>query len=402
MQSEPRFQWASFSIAALSALGMATSLLVAAGSLMGALAGALLGLGNDELFTISALGWTGLMVTLLLVPGLWVSMARLFGKPVPNWHLPNSLRYASLGMAAWPILVAAGFFLSRGGAIYWLLLPPVQILVVGLPLWWLVEVGRRNLAPGRTARHWSLFNVAMLGGLPVTFFVEMAVMAAAGIVVVVIVSMQPSLAAELERLANRISAMPMEPEAILRVITPYLRNPAVILLTLAATAGVVPIIEELLKPLAIWLLAGRKLTPAEGFAGGLLCGSAFALMESLGNLATPLGEAWVAVALGRMGTGLLHTLTTALMGWGLASAWTEKRYASLGVIYLVSVGLHALWNTFGVLQGFTAFLEPGSGGLALNLGTIAPLGMGVLVLGMLALLAGANTIIRKGIKVEEA
>jgi len=90
----------------------------------------------------------------------------------------------------------------------------------------------------------------------------------------------------------------------------------------------IPLLEELLKPLAIWILVWRKLTPVEGFVAGLICGSAFGLIESIGNLASISGSDWIIVVLGRTGTGLLHTVATGLVGWGLASAGTIENIST--------------------------------------------------------------------------
>jgi hypothetical protein len=102
-------------------------------------------------------------------------------------------------------------------------------------------------------------------------------------------------------------------------------------------------LEELLKPLVMWVLVGWKLEPSEGFAAGLICGAAFALLETVTALSSADTGSWAILAVERAGTGMLHVLTAGLVGWGLASAWRGK-FLRLAGAYLAAVGLHAAWN----------------------------------------------------------
>jgi RsiW-degrading membrane proteinase PrsW (M82 family) len=159
--------------------------------------------------------------------------------------------------------------------------------------------------------------------------------------------------------------------------------------------GLIPLVEELLKPLALWLLSPR-LTPAEGFVAGLICGAAFALLETMGMLSAPVNDAWAGVVIGRLGTGLLHTVNTGLVGWGLAVAWSQERYMELGIIFLLAAGLHSIWNIFSILLGISPIfnLLGVDSGLMARLGTAAPITLGVLILTLYLLLAGFNQRLR--------
>jgi len=88
-------------------------------------------------------------------------------------------------------------------------------------------------------------------------------------------------------LAQRLSNAGSDPETLLRILQPVAMTPSVLISVLLMVSGVVPLIEELVKPLGLWVLVGKKLTPAQGFVGGLLCGAAFALLESLGSMPVP-------------------------------------------------------------------------------------------------------------------
>ena len=109
-------------------------------------------------------------------------------------------------------------------------------------------------------------------------------------------------------------------------------------------------IEEQIKPIGVWLLAGRQLTPAEGYALGALSGAGYALVESL--FLTSSGQDWTVIILARIGTSAVHILTAGLMGWALATAWGEARYLRLGAVYLLAVLIHGLWNGLTIANVF--------------------------------------------------
>jgi hypothetical protein len=61
------------------------------------------------------------------------------------------------------------------------------------------------------------------------------------------------------------------------------------------------------------------------------------------------GEQWASLVFARIGTGAVHIFTTSLVGWGLASAWGQRRYLRLAICYAVAVGIHGLWNGLTLL-----------------------------------------------------
>ena len=113
---------------------------------------------------------------------------------------------------------------------------------------------------------------------------------------------------------------------------------------------IVPLIEEAIKPVGVWLLAGRQLEPAAGFAAGLLSGAGYAVIESL--LLTTSGQEWAYLVFARIGTGAVHILTGGLVGWALVQAWNEGSYIRLGAIYLLAVLIHGTWNGLTMVMAF--------------------------------------------------
>jgi hypothetical protein len=141
-------------------------------------------------------------------------------------------------------------------------------------------------------------------------------------------------------------------------------------------AVLVPAIEELLKPLGVWLLAGRLDSGAQGFTLGALSGAGYGLIETIG-VSAQAGE-WASLLFSRIGTGLLHITMSALMGAAIVIAWRERRYLRLIGTYFLAVLLHGIWNAFATLFTFSTLAEftdqPG------RLGTIQPMLIAVMSL----------------------
>jgi hypothetical protein len=157
----------------------------------------------------------------------------------------------------------------------------------------------------------------------------------------------------------------------------------------------VPAVEEIFKPLGVWLFAGKLNSIAQGFALGALSGAGYALIETVG--ASAQTTEWAALLLGRIGTALLHITTSALMGAAIVSAWRERRFLRLLGIYVLATLLHGLWNALAVLFSFSTLAELGE--LPGRLGTAQPVaiaGMSLLALGFLSILVVMNRRLRTG------
>jgi hypothetical protein len=378
----------------VSGLGLTFSL-IAAGLLF------LLGLvglfseavGFENVVPLFALAWFSLLLAVLAAPSLLLSFRHLsgFGPQLPKIQ---GLRLANLSLMLWPLVLVLGHLLARQETVSWLVMPPLNILAIGLPVWWLVEFARRNLQVSSRKRGWGVFNFSMFLSTPAVMVVELVVMGTLFLVAVAWIMTQPELMYQLERLGRRIIVQQPDLDMILEYLRPYLQNPLVIFAILAMVAGLVPLIEELLKPLALWALAGREISPGQGFAAGAIAGGGFALLESLLSLSNPAMGAWAALAAGRAGTALLHITTTAIVGWAMALSWQKGDFLRLGAAYLLAVGLHAAWNMLSVFSGLGAFYgntpQPFSW-----LAQAAPFGLAALALGMFLMLWFANRMLQR-------
>jgi hypothetical protein len=370
-------QWSSVLQFGLSALAILilwslafSALLFGLSARLGSLGGAALGAVDDlQLFMIAGgMAFCGL----LLVPSAWYSLRRLMGRPVQQ--SPAILRRfrPTLLIFFFPLLVGAGYLVTQNSAMSWLLLPPIHVLAVGLPILWLAYLAVRDLPVGSPQRGWGSFASGLaLSPLLILVAELVALLMGVGGSIVVLM-MRPELAETVNDLAERLSTSAASPEIVLRILQPVVSNPMVIFTVLVFGAVIVPLIEEALKPVGVWLLAGRKLVPAEGFALGALSGTGYALIESL--FLASSSQDWAFVIFARIGTSAMHILTAGMVGWALASAWQGGRYARLGATYLLAVVLHGLWNGLTLTNLFAGMIEtPASDpGFFMQIGEIAP------------------------------
>lgn len=391
-----RFPTGSLLQALVSALGVAACAVGAGFTLVSALM--LLASGNalyrEQAGILITLTWTLTILSLVGLPSLVHASRHIAGQPAgPSEH--TSLRRASLAMLLWPVVLATGQAVSKSGELAWVFLPPLQALAVGLPLWWLVEIARDRLPAFSPKRNWGVLNFSLFVSTPLVILAEIFLALCVLTAVVLLISTSPELQQAFEAFSRRVLNSVSNPEALLRLYRPLLGNPWVIFALFAGLCGIIPLIEEALKPLAVWVLGARKLTPAGGFVVGALSGAGFALLETLFSLVSPLGDGWLWLAVGRAGTGLLHITTAALMGYALTEAWSEGRFLRLGLIYFGVVCLHGLWNALSVLSTLAALASPDAASVLQSLGQLAPYGLGLLAGLCFVLLLAFNRSLRR-------
>ncbi|HAV77982.1 MAG TPA: hypothetical protein DCX53_11590 [Anaerolineae bacterium] len=198
---------------------------------------------------------------------------------------------------------------------------------------------------------------------------------------------------ELELFSRQFMFIDPESNEAIDLIMPYLTKPGAIIIAFTLFSLIVPVMEEALKPLGVWLLAGKLKTQAHGFALGALCGAGFALVETL-NISGQTDQ-WAGVLFARIGTGAMHITTSALMGAGIVSAWHEKRYLRLFSTYLFAIFIHGLWNAVALINGFSTILASGQPDRAHMLLTASTIGLVILTLGLFTILLRSNLHHRK-------
>jgi hypothetical protein len=257
-----------------------------------------------------------------------------------------------------PLIALVAISLGAAVALYanrylsWAILPLATLLVIIPPIFLFLGIGSNGIDAGPRWRVWGILGLGLTVGPIMMIVIELLVLALAGVGVVVFLSFQPEKLQELRDFTQVLNNQ-TSPEVALNMLAPYLSDPRVIAVVLGYIALIVPLIEEMLKPLAVWIFARSIEKPSQGFVLGMLSGGAFAMMESL-NASANGSEAWPAVVGVRAGTSLLHIMLSGLMGYAIVGAFQEKRFGRLLVTYGTVVIIHGIWNACAVGAGLSA------------------------------------------------
>jgi hypothetical protein len=291
----------------------------------------------------------------LLLPSIYYGLSRAFGRPMIDTIPWLRRTYPVLWIFAFPIILAIGYGVAQLPVLSWIVLPPLHLLAVGIPVGWMLFLAVRDLPLGSSQRLWGVFDSGLILAPALITILEMLAAVAFMLPVAIYIANQPDLLNKIMSLAETIQEAPPSPDTLLQEFGPYLVRPGVLFGVLVFGAVIVPLIEELIKPIGVWLLARRRLRPAAGFAAGAISGAGYAFFESLAL--TSGGQEWAALMLARVGTASVHILTTAITGWALVQAWRHRRYVLLGLAYLTSVAIHGLWNGLTIYSAFAALAE---------------------------------------------
>jgi hypothetical protein len=278
-----------------------------------------------------------------------------FGDPIRR----AALWIRKLAFLLFVPVIAVGVFASQNTSVGWLLLPPTHIVAVATVVTALIWLSTRKLRSGSGQRNWGALGSGMILAPILAFAAEILVGIFFFIVLAFYLAGQPGLIQTIDSLMDSPALAKGDVDALLPLVSSLLADPFLVILVIGFVGVAVPLIEELLKPAAVWLLLGRNLSPKDGFVLGALSGAGFALFEYLSLGATV--DSWGLVFITRIGTTALHMFATGLMGWAIVTAKNTKRYGLLLGSYLLSVTLHGLWNSMALLGSFTALGEASGG-----------------------------------------
>ncbi|MEW6650213.1 MAG: PrsW family glutamic-type intramembrane protease [Chloroflexota bacterium] len=297
------------------------------------------------------LAWSSALIGALITRA-FVSVLR----PRPAASHTNGFIRASAALLPWSMVVLV-FQSVEQSELAWLFLPPLVVIGAVVPVWWLLELARRRIDPLPDSRVWGIPALSLIITIPFTLLASIFGLVLFFIGVAVHLMNRPELMAQLQPLMENLSRAQADPALIEQMTNILFGDPVIIALVISLVAGFVPLLEELLKPLALWLFASDRLTPAQGFLGGVLCGAAFGFWENI-NALNNAGEGaggGTVILVARVGSVLLHMTATGMLGWGMASFWQQPRYwLRLAGSYLLAVGLHAGWNLFAILSAVPA------------------------------------------------
>jgi RsiW-degrading membrane proteinase PrsW (M82 family) len=220
--------------------------------------------------------------------------------------------------------------------------------------------------------------------------VEFLILFFFGILLWVFIQSQPELKQDFLILLDHFQQSSITPVIFERMTSRLFETPGIAGSMFIYIAVLIPVVEELIKPVAIWLLMGRKLSPGDGFLLGAVSGAGYALFENLTIAAE--AEIWTFVMISRLGTAAIHMLTTALVGWGIASARTENRYGRFAMAFVAAITLHGVWNGLNILTALVEFppIQTNLGTYSLAFAGYAPAGLLILAFGALYGLMWAN------------
>lgn len=357
-----------------------------------AVAGAQAQLGTTK--TVYYAAWLCLAFGLSAIPSIFFSIRRLSRAVETSQLRDRGFMAASLSLL---ILIPVALLTTLPA-----FNPPssvfmvfANILFVALPAWWIVELGRRKLPRITRQKLWGLFNFGAFVSVPFIILIEVILFIIGTGVLVAFLKRIPEYATLLNSLQNlmlmNMDSLPL----IVDQFKPLLQNPGVIATLFVAIALVVPLIEELLKPLALWLFVKRRWSPAEGLIAGMVSGAAFSIVESLFAMTTVAGESWLALAGARMGTTLLHITTAGLSGWALTATWQDGKLRRAILTYLFVVFIHGLWNASAITVAFSQMNDLLPVTSTPVLASIAIAIMGLLILTLISLLFMLNRNLRR-------
>jgi len=293
----------------------------------------------------------------ILFVAMFVSIQRFREQPSAEKDVSFSIRawQVLLYLIVAGIVIFLGYQFGANDSFNWLLLPVLTIPAVALPLLVVLGLGVRGIPLGSRWQTWNIFGLGMTLSPFFLVFIEVIVLVLLLFIPVIFLAAQPNFARDIEQLSRQMAELGPQTQEAINLLAPYVTRPEVIAIALAYVAVIIPLIEEIFKPFGVWFFAKKMTSPAQGFALGALSGSAYALIETLGVSAQ--NADWASLLLTRIGTGILHITTSALMGAAIYYAIKERHYFRLLGIYFLSVSMHGLWNALAILYTFSTLTE---------------------------------------------
>lgn len=340
----------------LSALGILVSALLAGGLFTLVLSAARPAAFPAEEAASAAMGASALLAALLNIPALLLSVRYLAGQPLPPTKQESS-KTGAYFMLAWMAVLLAGGAAGQRENLRWILIP-LSLPAVVLPIGWLIASARRGLPRPSPLREWGTLTIGLTVVPFLIMVLEFILLAMAVAAVVIALGINPEVLERFISLPAILGGMPDHLEAL----DAFTREPVIMAAVFILIGAAVPFVEELVKPLAIWVLAPRSLTPTEGYSLGLISGGAFALLESSALVSQLAFDGWLPAVALRGIASMLHIGLSGWVGYGIASALEQKRPRPLLGSLLGAIGLHGIWNSMTLASGLSAIplaSEPG-------------------------------------------
>ena len=387
METAPRNSWSSIALLILGLIGILFfwgigALMIFTGLLN--LANGVSGLETAQPVSFGVMfGVTGF----LLIPGVWLAFRQTNTRLEPDGKagLPFAFWHIIPIILVWAAALQAGQWASTAPDPAWILLPLILPFCVLPPIWLAIGLAGRGYNFHPQWRGWNTFTIGSTLGPFLIIVFEVIVLGMLALAAILYIALQPEIMNGLETLAAQVDLAQTE-EQIIALMGPVIANPVFIAIVLFGVAVLVPLIEELFKPLAVWLFSRQLNTRFDGFVLGAISGAAYAVFET-GGISAAAGEDWLVLLGARGGTSLLHIATSAWMGSAIVPAIRQHKWLKLLGVYAMAIFLHGTWNTFSIFNGFGPIAEgqPGAEWIV-SLGNFSAFGLGALALIFLALI----------------
>ena len=259
----PKKDWNNLVALVCSAIVLLFSLVQAA-ILFGSL---LLNIINSQIDTseniiLGMLIWYSLLSEVVIIPVFLTSLANYREKPIPRWlesNQPGIHKALFWSILVLPVCIFIGWVVAGQGALSVFILGLINILVAGIPVLWVSQVGQVGLVSGSQSRKWRIFGFSFTIMPFLIMIVEIVILivlaGVAGLWIATLTTMNPQLRGEIIFLVNQLSQSEGDLESIFHFIRPYILQPGVLFWGLVIFSGIIPLIEELFKPIALWPLA---------------------------------------------------------------------------------------------------------------------------------------------------
>lgn len=314
---------------------------------------------SDQIPVLST-GVLAITISLLNVPTL-VTSIRSIRKGYTQQSMRPQFQNASYLIALWLLMVAGGYFIIREGSRTFYL-APLTVAAVIVPVWWLIEFSRKGLLRSTKLREWGTLTIGLTITPIVIIIIEITLVLITSIVVIIALGLRPDFSNQLFSLLGKMNLNRGGIGDVEKIPHELMKRPFISTAIFLTVGLFAPLVEEIIKPMAIWFLLTRPLKEHEGFSLGLISGGAFSLLESAGMVIQMDIQHWLIAIILRAATGVLHIGLSGLVGYGLARSWNQKQYGR-GILYIISaVILHGAWNSLALLSGlFSSTISEGSG-----------------------------------------
>jgi RsiW-degrading membrane proteinase PrsW (M82 family) len=333
-------------------------------------------------------------IGLLLIPSAVDAGRHLFGQPPPiqiHWR-----KVAWITPVA-PLLLLLGYGIQIGPGWTKIFFPLIHVLANAAVVFWLLGFVRRKIPDQGVSRFWGSF-ASGLGFTPLlAFFLEVLILVGIALIWIGLSDLMPGFNQALLDLVVLVRSPSDDPQDLQRALEVFAAQRGVLFTLFSYVALLIPVVEELLKPAAVWLLRRRYLEPWEGFVLGATSGAGYALFENLTIGAA--AEIWTFITLTRLGTAAVHMFTAGMMGWGLASTFKEKKLRRIISAFVGAVAVHGIWNGLNILAAISELgpVQDRLGLFGTGFSTYIPVALATLALGCFLGLIKANRFFRRAI-----